>query len=270
MAKLVIHGKEGVLREIPLGQQRITIGRREDNDLCLNDKATSSQHAVIITIGRNSYLQDLKSTNGTLVNGTPVQKHTLKHGDVILIGRNHLSFLEEEAKPVAANGSAAKPSAPAPNPEATLNEVEKETEYQPWAERVDENEPPKTMVDKMLEAVRSHRESERTMQTLKKETIEQEWRKLIEASQLLKAKVSGHPQVKFFDISRKQDEILIRIQRSGEQTGQHAILICREHPHKPSPYQKIWLIETGNPDRQYDSCEDIMRNVMSTMAPLIA
>lgn len=287
MAKLLVHGKEGVLREIPLGQQRITIGRREDNDLCLGDKATSSQHAVIITIGRNSYLQDLKSTNGTLVNGSPVQKHTLKHGDVILIGRNHLSYVEED-KAAAVEKEAAAPSTnhkqPLLRPESTMQEDigntpasslppiadDQKTEYQPWAERTDGNGPPKTMVDSMLEAIRSHRETERTVQTQKKESIEREWKKLVEACQTLKTRVGGHPQVKFFDISRKQDEIMIRIQRSGEKASQHAILICREHPHNPSPHQKIWLIETGNADKQYETSEDIMRAVMSTMAPLIA
>ncbi|MGH8453335.1 MAG: FHA domain-containing protein [Nevskiales bacterium] len=280
MAKLVVHGKEGAQREILLGQQRVSIGRRNDNDVCFDDKATSSQHAVIITIGKNSYLQDLKSTNGTLVNGTPVQKHTLKHGDVILIGRNHLSYVDEpDSKPAPilppiANVSNAKPSGMQPepvNPEATLNQkIEQESRYEPWAERVTENAPPKTMVDNMLDAIRSHRELERTLQTRKQESLDQEWKKLIEAAQALKKRVAGHPQVKFFDISRQQDEIMIRIQRGGEKTGQHAILISRQHPHNPSPHETIWLLESGNPDKRFETCEDIMRNVMSTLAPLIA
>lgn len=300
MAKLIIHGKDGAQREVPLGQQRITIGRHSDNDICIDDKATSSQHAAIITIGRNCYLQDLKSTNGTLVNGTPVQKHTLKHGDVILIGRNHLSYMDEPesqsaavATPAAstANGnsvSAIAPPAPRPAPlsqpqvaVATVasvksdselsQEIDKEGRYQPWAERsLDENAPPKNMVDSMLDAIRSHREQERTLEVRRKDKVDSEWKKLVEAAQTLKKRVTGHPRVKFFDISRNHADILIRIQRTDEKTGQHSILISRQHPHNPSPIETIWLIETGRPDKHCDSCEDIMRDLMNTLAPLIA
>jgi pSer/pThr/pTyr-binding forkhead associated (FHA) protein len=287
MAKLVLHGKEGVTREIPLDRQRVTIGRRHDNDICLEDKATSSQHAAIITIGRNSYLQDLNSTNGTLVNGMPVQKHTLRHGDVILIGRNHLSFLDEPLKPTqvaaAANGQpvAAAPTLAAQsavNPEATLRDdshvagcrpAAGTAEYAPWSERSGEGAPPKDMVDSMLNAIRSHREQERTLELRRREQVNQEWKKLLEAAATLKKRIGSNPRVKFFDIARDQSEVLIRIQREGGMTGQHTILIARQHPHNPSPLETIWLIESGRPDKHLDNCEDIMREVMNTLAPLI-
>lgn len=297
MAKLVLHGKQGAQREIPLDRQRLTIGRRQDSDIRLDDKATSSQHAAVITIGKNSYLQDLKSTNGTLVNGTPVQKHTLKHGDVILIGRSHMSYVEEpESQPMAAVSgdprpansnavamAAAQPAATAPahqptlarsapvNPESTLNQKEEPLgRYEPWAERVDENAPPKNMVDNMLDAIRSHREQERTLQLRKKDKIDKEWKELVEAAQALKKRVSHHPRVKFFDIARGNTEILIRIQREGDKTGQHTLLIARQHPHNPSPNETIWLIESGRPDKQCDTAEGVIRDLMNTLAPLIA
>ena len=282
MAKLVLHGKGGIQREIPLDRQRLTIGRRNDSDLCLNDKATSSQHAAVITIGKNSYLQDLKSTNGTLVNGTPIQKHTLKHGDVILIGRSHMSYVEEpdsppmaavSGDPLPANGNAVAAAAPAAafNPESTLNQpAHSAGPYEPWAERTDENAPPRDMVDKMLDAIHSHRQQERTLQTRRKDKIDHEWKQLLEAAQTLKKRVSNHPRVKFFDIARSNTEILIRVQREDGKTGQHTLLISRQHPHTPSPIETIWLIESGRPDKHSDSCEDIMRDLMNTLAPLIA
>ncbi len=298
MAKLVFHAKGGATREIPLDRQRVTIGRRSDNDICLEDKATSSQHAAIITIGRNSYLQDLNSTNGTLVNGMPVQKHTLRHGDVILIGRNHISYLDEPVKPAeasapAANGKpiptpaaaiataapAAASAKAAPDPASTLRDdspvaggqpATGTPEYAPWAERNDEGAPPKDMVDSMLSAIRSHREQERTLELRRREQVGKEWKKLVEAAATLKKRIGAHPRVKFFDIARDQSEILIRIQREGGTTGQHTILIARQHPHNPSPLETIWLIESGRPDKHMESCEDIMRDVMNTLAPLIA
>lgn len=297
MAKLVLHGTEGVQREIPLDKQRVTIGRSSSNDISIDDKATSSHHAAIITIGRNCYLQDLKSTNGTLVNGTPVQKHTLRHGDVILIGRNHISYLDEPEAPsapstaaaasqVASNGvepamSASLPKATAAgaaaafDPAATLQqpvakEVANDSSYEPWAVKKEEGVPPKDMVDSMLDAIRSHREQERTIKVLRKDTVDAEWKKLVESAQVLKKRVGNHPRVKFFDISRNHSDIMIRLQRSDEKSGQHSILISRTHPHNPSPLETIWLIESGRPDKHCESCEDIMRDLMSTLAPLIA
>lgn len=301
MAKLVLHGDEGVQREIPLDKQRVTIGRSSSNDICMDDKATSSQHAAVITIGRNCYLQDLKSTNGTLVNGTPVQKHTLKHGDVILIGRNHISYMDAPEAPSAVapsppvdaratnNGAlpalaaslpkpaAAAPTATAPafDPAATLQQapekdVAKDASYEPWAVKKNDDAPPKDMVDSMLDAIRSHREQERTMEVRRKDVVESEWKKLIEAAQVLKKRVTGHPRVKFFDISRNHADIMIRLQRDDNKTQQHSILISRTHPHNPSPLETIWLIETGRPDKHCESCEDIMRDLMITLAPLIA
>jgi pSer/pThr/pTyr-binding forkhead associated (FHA) protein len=99
MAKLFITQADGTTREVALDKERITIGRHADNDIALNDKAVSSHHAAIITILRDSFLEDLNSTNGTLVNGKPVAKHALANGDLIAIGRNTLKFLSEAAEP---------------------------------------------------------------------------------------------------------------------------------------------------------------------------
>jgi hypothetical protein len=95
MAKLVITEADGGTREFALNKERITIGRHADNDIALNDKAVSGRHAVIITILRDSFLEDLNSTNGTLVNGRQVAKHPLAHGDSIAMGRNTLRFESE-------------------------------------------------------------------------------------------------------------------------------------------------------------------------------
>ena len=97
MAKLIITEAEGGSREFPLSKERVTIGRHPDNDISLNDKAVSGRHAVIITILHDSFLEDLNSTNGTLVNGKQVAKHPLASGDSISIGRNTLKYQSEAA-----------------------------------------------------------------------------------------------------------------------------------------------------------------------------
>ncbi|MDR3418618.1 MAG: FHA domain-containing protein [Nevskia sp.] len=97
MAKLVITDAEGATREFPLTKERVSIGRHPDNDISLNDKAVSGRHAVVITILRDSFLEDLNSTNGTQVNGKQIAKHPLSNGDLISIGRNTIKYHSEAA-----------------------------------------------------------------------------------------------------------------------------------------------------------------------------
>jgi len=100
MGKLVLHLPDGSVHDIRLDKQRLTIGRRADNDVCLPYPAVSAEHAAVVTILADSFLEDLNSTNGTLVNGQPVTKHFLRDNDHIDIGRQRLVyFSDEHARP---------------------------------------------------------------------------------------------------------------------------------------------------------------------------
>jgi pSer/pThr/pTyr-binding forkhead associated (FHA) protein len=98
MAKLVIQQSDGTTREVVLDRDRITIGRRGDHDVCLPFPAVSADHAEIVTVGTDSFLHDLGSTNGTVVNGERVTKHFLRNHDRIEIGRQQLVYLPNEAE----------------------------------------------------------------------------------------------------------------------------------------------------------------------------
>jgi len=100
MAKLVIHQPDGSLREVKLDRDRITIGRRADHDICLPYPAVSADHAEVITVVSDSFLHDVGSTNGTLVNGARVTKHFLRDQDRIDIARQQLVYLANEAETV--------------------------------------------------------------------------------------------------------------------------------------------------------------------------
>lgn len=102
MSKLVLHLPNGTTRDIKLDRDHITIGRRADNDICLPYPAVSAEHAVVITVLTDSFLQDLGSTNGTLVNGNRINKHFLMDHDTIDVGRVQLVYLMDEAESVAA------------------------------------------------------------------------------------------------------------------------------------------------------------------------
>jgi hypothetical protein len=102
MAKLVLLVPNGTTLDVPLRRERLSIGRRADNDVCLPNLAVSGEHAVVVTILTDSFLEDLGSTNGTLVNGKPIAKHFLRDGDLVDIGRHKLLyFVDDEAIPPA-------------------------------------------------------------------------------------------------------------------------------------------------------------------------
>jgi predicted component of type VI protein secretion system len=97
-----------VLKEIPLSKERITIGRKAQNDVQIDNLAVSGEHAVIVSIMDDAFLEDLGSTNGTMVNGKAVKKHFLQDNDVVELGKYKLKYVvEKKAQPKTA------PAAPA-------------------------------------------------------------------------------------------------------------------------------------------------------------
>jgi pSer/pThr/pTyr-binding forkhead associated (FHA) protein len=97
MAKLILSMDGLVLKEIPLSKERTTIGRKPHNDIQIDNLAVSGEHAVIVTILADSFLEDLGSTNGTFVNGKTVKKHFLQSNDVIELGKYKLKYMAEAA-----------------------------------------------------------------------------------------------------------------------------------------------------------------------------
>src|SRR5208282_782271 len=88
---------DGTTLDVPLARERTTIGRRADNDICIPDLAVSGEHAVVVTIFADSFLEDLGSTNGTLVNGQAIAKHFLRDRDQVEIGHHKLIYCADEA-----------------------------------------------------------------------------------------------------------------------------------------------------------------------------
>jgi pSer/pThr/pTyr-binding forkhead associated (FHA) protein len=95
MAKLILSLDGSVIREVPLDKERTMIGRKPSNDVQIENLAVSGEHACIVTILNDSFLEDLGSTNGTLVNGNTVKKHILQNNDVIEIGKYRLKYVIE-------------------------------------------------------------------------------------------------------------------------------------------------------------------------------
>ncbi len=95
MPRLVVTLEGVTLREVPLARERTTIGRRPHNDVVIDNLAVSGEHAVIERGPEGVYLEDLGSTNGTMLNGRPVRRAPLQHRDTIDIGKYRLRYVEE-------------------------------------------------------------------------------------------------------------------------------------------------------------------------------
>jgi pSer/pThr/pTyr-binding forkhead associated (FHA) protein len=130
MAKLILSLDGMVIREYPLTKERTTLGRKPHNDIVIDNLAISGEHAMIMTILNDSFLEDLGSTNGTLVNGQPIKKHFLQNSDVVELGKYKLKYVTEASAaqaspadfektmvlraPAGGGGAPAKPAEQAP------------------------------------------------------------------------------------------------------------------------------------------------------------
>jgi Nif-specific regulatory protein len=83
---------------IDVSGDELTIGRDEANALRLAEPLVSRRHCVIQRTNQGWQVADLDSTNGTLVNGVPVKRQRLAHGDQVRVGDSVLSFLLSDAE----------------------------------------------------------------------------------------------------------------------------------------------------------------------------
>jgi serine phosphatase RsbU (regulator of sigma subunit)/pSer/pThr/pTyr-binding forkhead associated (FHA) protein len=98
MAEIAIQTAGGTRERYPLGASRVTIGRSRESDIFLPDQWLSRHHAAIEERTDGYWVSDLKSKNGTLLNGEPVRDwHRLRPGDVITLGEHTLTFCADEA-----------------------------------------------------------------------------------------------------------------------------------------------------------------------------
>jgi hypothetical protein len=93
---IVAHGGEHV-EERPLRVGRLIIGRTVDNDVQIESKFISRHHCQITTTADGSVLEDLNSTNGVYVKSKRVRRHHLNDGDVVVLGKHEIMYLDERS-----------------------------------------------------------------------------------------------------------------------------------------------------------------------------
>ncbi len=97
MPKLLLKFHAAVIKEIPIEKTPLTIGRKSDNDVIIDNMAVSGRHARVILQGNTYVIEDLQSTNGTMLNDKRIINAGLKHEDQIVIGQHTIVFVHPEA-----------------------------------------------------------------------------------------------------------------------------------------------------------------------------
>ncbi len=97
LARIIVAHSGQRVEERPLRLGRLIIGRTFDNDLQVDSKFVSRHHCQITTTSEGSLLEDLNSTNGVYVKSKRVRKHHLNDGDVIVLGKHEIMYLDERS-----------------------------------------------------------------------------------------------------------------------------------------------------------------------------
>lgn len=97
----LIASVEGVeIKHVYLQKDRTTLGRSPDNDIVFDNMVVSGHHCVFELRGlAEVFIEDLRSTNGTYINGKMVKRQRLRDGEVIAIGNFRIQFLESTDRP---------------------------------------------------------------------------------------------------------------------------------------------------------------------------
>jgi type II secretory pathway predicted ATPase ExeA/pSer/pThr/pTyr-binding forkhead associated (FHA) protein len=95
VGRLLVATDGRTVQEIPLRIGRIIVGRTSDNDLQIDSRFVSRHHCQIITTSNSCVIEDLNSTNGIYVKSRRVRRHYLNDGDVVIVGKHELIYVDE-------------------------------------------------------------------------------------------------------------------------------------------------------------------------------
>jgi general secretion pathway protein A len=95
MGRLLVATDGRTVQEVALKVGRIIVGRTTDNDVQIDSRFVSRHHCQVITTPQACVIEDLNSTNGIYVKSKRVRRHYLNDGDVVLIGKHELIYIDE-------------------------------------------------------------------------------------------------------------------------------------------------------------------------------
>jgi pSer/pThr/pTyr-binding forkhead associated (FHA) protein len=143
LGHLLVASEGRTVQEVPVRLGRLIIGRTRENDVVIDSRFISRHHCQVITTEHSCVIEDLNSTNGIYVKANRVRRHYLNDGDVVLVGKHELIYVDDRAARAraalsetvpklhvpegeAAEPAAAQPSAAAPVTETAAQEEEEE------------------------------------------------------------------------------------------------------------------------------------------------
>ena len=94
-AKLILLLNDEKVGDYTLDRESIVIGRRPGSDIQIDNLAVSGAHARVLTILKDSFIEDLNSTNGVFVNGQRIKKQVLADGDIVTVGKHQLRYVRD-------------------------------------------------------------------------------------------------------------------------------------------------------------------------------
>jgi general secretion pathway protein A len=97
IGKLLVAADGRTVQEIQLHVGRLIVGRTPDNDIQIDSRFVSRHHCQVITAAHSCVVEDLNSTNGIFVKSNRVRRHALNDGDVVLVGKHELIYVDERA-----------------------------------------------------------------------------------------------------------------------------------------------------------------------------
>lgn len=309
-----------IVRTTPAGRQEwelaaapLTVGRRPDANIWIPDTFTSGQHARFGFDDGRYFVEDLKSSNGTRLNGAVLTRRALlSDGDVIQVGRATLKFVDSAAAPApevaapappgtvpaaapvaapmpaAATPASAPPAASAPPPKPVppaqpaaapppatppLSAPEPAVAAPP-AEPAPVLKPGETaaveLLDQLVGSIRSHRDREQQEREAAQALLRGEWEQTVVYAEQLKQKVTGDDRVKYFAISRRSNDVLIRAQRRPDAPVQF-IQLSMEHPdQKGHPLSGVWMRRNHESDRCFATAREAIAELVREIAFLLA
>jgi len=113
VGKLLVAADGRTVQEVTLRIGRLIVGRTPDNDIHIDSRFVSRHHCQIITTAHSCVIEDLNSTNGIYVKSARVRRHYLNDGDVVLIGKHELIYVDERHGRSRSLSSETEPKLPA-------------------------------------------------------------------------------------------------------------------------------------------------------------
>ncbi|HKD54889.1 MAG TPA: AAA family ATPase [Steroidobacteraceae bacterium] len=133
LGRLLVAADGRTVQEVPLRLGRLIVGRTPDNDVQIDSRFISRHHCQVVTTMHSCVIEDLNSTNGIYVKSNRVRRHYLNDGDVVLIGKHELIYIDERAARARSSSSLGDthPSLPVlPDPGAEEPEEAEEADDQ--------------------------------------------------------------------------------------------------------------------------------------------